>query len=260
MEVDMQTRRWLFVIILCLFATVGCSTAQSPTYSSIALHVQNHVPAKELAYYNDSFDQIQNDLYNRPSGTTNSKRTRRVELADMSIEQGRLVITTKPTTFSTGGLTSRYKISGDFDIQVDCQINFIEGVRNLTQRLYLHVSQTRFGLAVGLIKIGNGQGHIISTSGWGTWKHKRGPKMSSFNGSLRIVRIGNQFISLYRDVGENQWHELQRIDAATGDCTWTIGVKNFIPITQRIDADEVITGAFDNFRINAAGGIVESDI
>ena len=122
----------LIIVILSVAFSVsfpGCVT------DTASLKIEKSLPQNKLAYYNDSFDKLRTDLWDKAGYTHNKAQEANFKLAEMRIENGKLRVQTEPGCFSVGGLGSKYAIRGDFDIQVDCQIDFLEGIYDMDQSL-----------------------------------------------------------------------------------------------------------------------------
>ncbi|MCJ7684013.1 MAG: hypothetical protein MUO68_06925, partial [Desulfobacteraceae bacterium] len=78
----------------------GCATDMA------TLKIEKSLPQNKLAYYNDSFDKLREDLWDK-SVAASKRHLANFKLADMKFEDGQLKVVTKAGYFSTGGLVSR---------------------------------------------------------------------------------------------------------------------------------------------------------
>jgi hypothetical protein len=222
----------------------------------------------ELAYYNDSFDKLRRDLWGKAGLTHNKAQLGNFRLANMSIEDGKLRVVTKTGCFSKGGLGSKYTLRGDFDIQVDCHIDFLKKARDMDQRLFFIVLEKgkaigdRYAAMIRVSKKGGSHQGVIYSILVRKRKAETGNRreISGFHGTLRIVRIGKKIITLYKKGRELEWKKMDTFRFTTNDVTFGFAVANFSPTSTSIKAESSITAKFDNFRINAAQGIIEGEI
>ena len=85
-------------------------------------------------------------------------------------------------------------------------------------------------------------------------------RIGNFGGTLRIVRKGSKITTLYRTKGDKDWKTLDTFWSTSNDLQFGFRLQNFTIKRTSITAKAPITATFDNFRINAAEGIVEEDI
>ena len=254
----------IIVILSVAFSGLfpGCVT------DTASLKIEKSLPQSKLAYYNDSFDNLRTDLWEKAGTTHNEAQEANFKLAKMKIKDGKLWVQTETGSFSTGGLGSRYTIRGDFDIQVDCQIDFLEGLYDMEQSLVFAVIEKGEKLGrdntvfLNLSKKGGRDFNIILSAAWengrvhlGDWQ-----KIENFDGSLRIVRIGDEISTLFKKKGDAEWKKLYTFRSTPNDIMLGFKLQNFMLNRASITARSPITATFDNFRINAAEEIVEEDI
>ena len=259
-----RINRLIIVIISAAFSSPfsGCVT------DTASLKIEKSLPQSKLAYYNDSFDNFRTDLWDKAGYIYNEAQEANFKLAKMRIQDGKLWVQTETDCFSNRGLGSKYVLRGDFDIQVDCQIDFLEGVHNMDQALGFIVVEKGKKISTGdavfvrLLKRGwSGSGKLLSASldngnfQLGTWH-----EIDGFDGTLRIVRKGRDIRTLYRNRGEKAWDLLDTFWSTSKDLFIVLYLRNFYPGRTSITARSPITATFDNFRINAAEEIIEEDI
>ena len=251
----------IFLTAFLLFF-LGCVT------DTASLKIEKSLPQNKLAYYNDSFDNFRSDLWDKAGYIYNEAQEANFKLADMRFEHGKLRIETKTGCFSKRGLGSKYVLRGDFDVQVDCKIDFLEGMHNMDQEIRFAVVEKSKKIVTGnavfvrLIKIGgSGSGKLVSASldngnyHSGTWYG-----IDGFDGTFRIIRKGRDISTLYRNRGEEAWEQLDTFWSTSKDLLIGLYIQNFTPVRTSITAKAPITATFDNFKINAAEEIIEGEI
>jgi len=240
----------------------GCVT------DTASLKIEKSLPQNKLTYYNDSFDKLRTDSWEKAGYVYNKEQEANFKLAKMRIRDGKLWVQTETGCFSKGGLGFKPGLRGDFDIQVDCQIDFLEGVYNMDQLLTLLVMDPGKPIGVGdfvLLRIGKDGGNdyaeILSASmNNGKYHPGNSHDIGNFDGTLRIVRIGSKITALYRAKGDKGWKTLDTFWSTSNDLGFGFLLQNFARKRTSITAKASITATFDNFRINSAEEIVEEDI
>jgi hypothetical protein len=251
----------IFFVALSVFFQ-GCAT------EPVSSKIENGLPQSKLAFYNDSFDSLREDLWEKAGFTFSQTQLRQFKAASLTIENGVLRIETKTGGFSKGGLVSKYKLRGDFDVQVDCHIDFLIGIHDMDQVPGFGVVERgktpgeMRGIFIGLLKKGQGGESII----YSNYREKRKlypgnwHRTSDFHGTLRFVRTGHEISTLYKREGEAQWKKQNTFPSTKNDAIVGFGLQNFIVRRNSITAKSAITAKFDNFRINAAQEIIEEEI
>jgi hypothetical protein len=246
--------------LLFIFAQ-GCVTPGE-------VNVENSLPEKQIAYYNDPFETLREDLWDRAGYVRYETQLENLKLADMMIDDGKLVIKTKTGGYSKGGLASRFALRGDFDIQIDCHLDFFQDTFDMDQVVnFVVVDKTcqydQINLVtIGLIMRGTSlkSGIYMGYRELGKYAQVNATGMGDFNGSLRILRTGSDVKSLYREGEDGKWHDLGTVSFNANDVMVGLIASNFIVVRWNIGASKSITATFDNFRINAAQGIIEEEI
>ena len=257
----MKKSMGLIIVVLSGFF-MGCVT------DTATLKIEKSLPQNKLAYYNDSFDKFRTDLWEKAGYIYKKAQEANFKLAKMRIEDGKLWVQTETGCFSKGGLGSKYGLRGDFDIQVDCQIDFLEGVYNMDQLLTLLVVERGKPIGVGdtvflrlLKERGGDSGEILSGSlDNGRYHPGNSRDMNDFEGTLRIARKGSKITTLYKTKGDKEWKALDTFWSTSNDLEFGFLLQNFIPSRTSITGKSPITATFDNFRINAAEEIIEEEI
>jgi hypothetical protein len=262
----MRNKKAIFIIgfLSHVFFGVLLSCATDPT----PLKIENSLPQNELAYYSDDFDQMRQDLWNRAGYLWRDEHMQNFKLADQRFENGKLIIRTKTGSFSKGGLAAKYAFRGDFDIQLDCRINFLKGTFGMDQFLNILVidKSGKIGKSnVVLINLAMGEG---LQKGWlgtgaqinGRWNKGGSQKIENFDGTLRILRKGKNISTLYKNKGTLAWNKMHTFRATDNDLIFGFQVRNFFNKRTSIQATQSISAEFDSFRIKAAQEIIEEEI
>jgi hypothetical protein len=164
-------------------------------------------------------------------------------------EDGRLVLTTSSEEPSTNAkIQSKWQLQGDFDIQVDFQID-----ESWTAPANDHLDGAFFGVNI------DGQGYHITrlrrTEGsnanvffaWSTDGKLSGEKnTTAIAGKYRLVRTGAN-LSVQYDVGAG-WEELSSVTVPTDPVTVYLGNGS-------VNASQAFTTYFENFLINSGSAI-----
>jgi hypothetical protein len=240
----------------------GCVT------DTASLKVEKTLPQGKLVYYSDSFDELRTDLWEKAGYAHNKAQEANFKLANAEIKDGRLRVKTETGCFSEGGLGTKFAFKGDFDVQIDCKIDFVGGVHDMDQLLVfvalgkekeIEKSDT---VSLGLLKKGGRDFSIIFSAirengrlHPGKW-HKTG----SFDGSLRILRIGDELSTLFKKKGDAGWKKIDTCRFTPREIMLGFKLQNFVLNRTSITAKSPITATFDNFRINAAEEIIEEEI
>jgi len=250
------------ICLAVLGVVLGCVTQKA------ALKVKNSLPQERLAQYNDSFDRIQWDLWEEAGIVYSEAQMENYKPADIRAENGEVVIVTRTGCFSKGGLGSKYSIRGDFDIQLDCRMDFPQGPQDVDQiatfvvfqkgQKLSEINSVQIGLSgrEGLVKrylffnyLRDGANHLVKAL-----------EIDGFQGTFRLVRIGDQVAGLYKTREDTDWKELGRAPLSSEEVLVGFKVQNFLVHRTHLKASVPVKGVFDNFRINAAEEVIESEI
>jgi len=260
------------VLIIGIFLVAFPAFFPGCVADKASLKIEKSLPQSKLAYYNDSFDKLRTDLWEKAGYTYNKAQEANFKLAKMQIKDGRLWVQTETGCFSKGGLASKFTLRGDFDIQLECRIDFLEGIYDMDQYINFLVIEKAKAFGTGnvvflrLLKKG---GRDFSTifSGYldgyldkGRFHRGDWSKIGNFDGTLRIARIGNKITTIYRTKKDKQWEDLGTFQSTSNDVGVGFVLQNFISKRASITAKAPITATFDNFRINAAEEIIEEEI
>ena len=251
-----------FLLLAFLGELLSCATDKAP------LQITNSLPQNELAYYNDSFDTIREDLWNKAGYIALEEQMQNFKLADMHIANGKLIIRTKPGSFSKGGLATKYALRGDFDVQMDCRIDFLKGESGMDQFMNILVIDKSGKIGKGSAVVINLRMGDSSFQGWlgseafinGLRIKGSSQKTENFNGTLRILRTGSDISTLYKKRGAYGWKKIHTFLINRNDMLFGFQVRNYFNKRTFIWGTNPISAEFDNFRINAAHEIIEEEI
>jgi hypothetical protein len=163
---------------------------------------------------------------------------------------------------------SRFLFMGDFDIQIDCEFDFSRTIYGMDQRLLLAVNEINRPLDKANLKVivlGKESGAtmggfrvLVMRPGRSTATAKK--DMQHFNGQIRFVRQNSRIRVLHREKGSLDWLLLQEASFTDTPLSFGLALQNFNSEMREIDAVETVTVAIDNFKVNSAQQITESDI
>lgn len=254
----------MMAIFLTAFsaAVLSCATDQAP------LPIENSLPQSEIAYYNDSFDKMREDLWDRAGYLYREEQVKNFKQAELRFENGRLIIRTLPGSFSKGGLSSKYSLRGDFDIQLQCRMDFLKDLSGMDQLLTIgaYDKDLKIGkisaVIIGLsMEGGFNQAYLFSNCFVnGSRKKRTSQKTEYFNGAFRFVRTGKTIGTLYKKAGALEWNKMLTFQVTDKDMIIGLQVRNFFNKRTIIRADHSISAEFDSFTINAAQEIIEEEI
>jgi hypothetical protein len=251
----------VFIIsALCLWLA-GCASKDVP------VQVKSGVTADQLDYYTDPFDTPKRDLW-EIAAFSRTAQLRNFEMAEVSFENGRLKIKTRTGAFSGAVVTSRFQINGDFDIQIDCQIQFLTGKHDVDHVILFGLLEKGETLWTGqyawinIVKTAEMQTGIIAANQRrrGEIIRGRNRQIKGFQGTLRLVRAGNRISVYYRKQSSSGWIKLDTLSFTSDDVAVMLVVQNYKLGRQVLNAPESVTGFFDNFKINAATRVIEEEI
>lgn len=262
----MSPHKWrLAIIVSFLFVlAVLVSCAADPS----RLKVHGSLPQDELAYYCDNFDKLREDLWDRAGYMYREEQLKNFVQADMRFKNGKLVVRTKTGKFSKGGLSSKYWLRGDFDIQLDCRMEFVKGASGKDQLFIFGVFDTSTRIeennrvVVGLSKKESAV-DVYLFSNYFTGGRKVGgdfKPIDSFSGALRILRKGKHISALYKSRKTAEWSLMGTFQVTDNDLLVGFALSNFFPERTAVRAEDPLSVEIDSFNINAAQEIVEEDI
>ena len=240
----------------------GCVTQEK------AIKVKNALPPEKVAYFSDSFDSLRQGLWEKVGMVYSEKQLENFKLAEPRIQDGEVVVQTEVGGFSKGGLASKFILQGDFDIQLDCHMDFPEDLQQMDWITVFGVFEVggtigdTTGAQISMVRKMLTMKNLLGSSyiERGTLHRGAFTRIADFDGTLRLVRKGDRITALYRLQGEPEWSELGTHPFTNKDAFVGFKVQNFLASRKVIQALSSVSAAFDEFRINAAEGIVESEI
>jgi hypothetical protein len=260
----------IHALIIPIFLVAAFSSLQGCATELVPFKIERSLPQDKLAYYNDSFDTLREEVWERAALTWTREQLAAYRLADITIENGQLTIKTEAGGFSQGGLGSKYVLQGDYDIQLDCHIDFSIRRQDIDQFLFFFVATgeanrkvDRSAAITGVVKkAGHGKGVVFSRH---RVKDKKfppswGPRIGKFHGTFRIVRIGNRIYMLFKKDGDSLWSEISNFTFTQEDVRLGFSLQNFVSKRTSVKAGAPVIAKFDNFKINAAQEIIEEEI
>jgi hypothetical protein len=260
----------IYALIIPTFLLVSYSSFHVCAAEPVSSNIENSLSQDKLAYYNDSFDKFREDIWEKAALTWTREQLADYKLADITIENGQLSIKTKKGGFSQGGLGSKYVLRGDFDVQLDCHIDFLKRGQEIDQYLFFFVvgrqakgKKDRSVANIGVVKkAGKRKGIIFSRQRIEGERLpvSKGPRIGRFHGSFRIVRIGDRMSTRFKKKGEDLWREMSSFTFPLEGARLGFTLQNFIAQRTSVTASASISARFDNFKINAAQGIIEDEI
>lgn len=235
----------------------GCATVY------VEQNIEKSLPQDMLHYYNDSFEKLREDLWEIGAIVNKDEQRSNFKRADILFEKGALEIRTRIGCFSQIILATKYSLNGDFDIQIDCREMFLDGIQEMDQHMGFGLFREGIQdmIIIGISKpIRTGQKKWIylkkSTKGWSY--NPQG--IDDFDGTLRFIRIGKKINAIYKKRDESNWTIIKTISFGTMNVKCGFYLSNFAVFQSDIKATSTFSVVFDNFRINAAEQIIESDI
>ena len=251
-----------FLLLVFFGLLLSCANDKAP------LPIENSLPHSALLYYYDPFDKLREDVWERAGFVFSAAQLGNIKIAGMTIEEGRLRIDTKTGGFSKGGLISKFALRGDFDVQIDYQIDFVAGEFDMDQTggfgamELAETSRKNRLFSIGFTKVAKSKkgGIRAGQLQGGKYLSAYWHPINNFNGSVRFVRIGDRMSTFYRKQGQNRWTKMSTLPSTQKDTIFGIVLQNFVMERNSIKAIRSITAWIDNFTINAAQEIIESEI
>ncbi|MCP3887946.1 MAG: hypothetical protein GY702_03605 [Desulfobulbaceae bacterium] len=230
--------------------------------------IDNSLPLIRLKAFCDNFDTIQWDKWEKVGLVYSETQAETFKAADMQSTGGKLVIKTKKGCFSKGGIASTFILQGDFDIQIDCRVNFIKGPQGFSQVVVFGVYEKDVEKRnMKVVQVGLSKKKLwfysYAFSNYrrsGRFAGGRGEQIGKFDGTLRLVRKKNQVTTMYRRFWTSKWTTLSNYPFTDRDAFIGFKVQNFVGSDKSIEADSQVIVILDNFQVNGAQGIVESEI
>ena len=259
---DMKTTRFKSISVtffICFFAAL---------FSCAAGHIENRLSPDELAYFSDSFDNMRQDLWYRAESLHRDEQVQSYIQADLDFTDGRLIIRTKTGSFSKGGLSSRFYLKGDFDVQLECRMDFKFGNFHMDQVFSFAVLEKTSKpekisfVSIGLALPGGGDSGTLFSHCVLNGRRKKGfmQQIGNFRGSLRIIRAGQTISTSYKNEGSSGWNPMDTFRLGDDDMMIGFQLRNFFVKRTAIVAADSISIEIDGFKMNAAREIVKEEL
>ena len=222
----------------------------------------------DLSTYRDTFEKPKANLWDLAQLTYSKSQLPNFKRADIRYADGGLVIETQKGHFSKAGYESRFTLSGDFDIQIDCNTKFSKKLNGMEERVIFSIGErdkdwrdAAFAWIQLLNKPRWSKG-IMEPLCRINKKYKTGKKinMSDFDGSLRFVRESKKLSMHYRQKNSPKWKKLATMNYSPADMKIIFYVSNYTLESRSITSETQFKARFQAFQINAAQYIIESDI
>lgn len=258
----LQSFQAAFLALFCFFIVPFAVCSAEPK-------IEESLPQAELTRYNQSFDRPAEDLWEISSFVPQEAQQAKFKLADITVENGRLRIVTKTGAFSKGSYNSKFWLKGDFDIQVDCHLDFLKDISDMAQRAAFSVAARGKDyrdikiIAIQIMKSPRTGDSTIDTITLiqGKMKGRKRHYTENFHGTLRMVRKGKDITTMYKKEGQADWKIMCTVDFTEKDVHFGFVGQNFWAKKQKnIKAVAPFTVEYDNFRINGAQEIIEEEI
>lgn len=222
------------------------------------------VCAQDLGYYHDSFDTLRPDIWETSIYVHKKVHEQNIAAGDVYAQDGKLIMRTQTGKYSKGTIRSLFKLEGDFDIQLDMKIDFDEQSKTPQHVMFwLNVAETNHDALVLMFKPGKSRKVVLLLLAGKDNKEKpvKEKRFSSFDGTIRWVRTGARMTCYMRENGKSGWDRVGSFSYSKGPVQVGVNVRNYHRHeSQPAHATESVLLFIDNFRINAADGLAESDI
>ena len=249
-----------FLMLFC-FSTFCLSEQRAPG-------VDRGLSADKLPYYDDSFQSFRAELWDKAGYLFTAEQIGNFKKAHMHFGDKGLVIETVPGSFSKGGLGSKYAMRGDFEVQMECHMDFDPLLQGMDQVLLFTVVdagkelQQADSVSIGLFKKGGTREGFL-TSGYlenGRYYRGNSRRVSSFSGFLKIRRTGDKISTFFRKKDQGDWTKADTFRMSDGDMIIGFLAQNYMNDRKEVTADKTMTARFSNFSINGAQEILEPEI
>jgi hypothetical protein len=255
-------------IVICLILSAILSVIPGCATQKATLPIENSLPQSKLEYYNDSFDKLREDLWDRAGYLPREEQVKNFKQADMRFDNGKLIIRTHTGSFSKAGLSSKYALRGNFDIQLNCRMDFIKGISGMDQVFTFGVydkslkkGELSFAIIGLFIEGGFNTGYLFGNCAVnGINKRGSSHRTENFNGTFRIVRSGKTVSTFYKNAEATEWAQINNFQVTDKDMMIGFQLRNFFLNRTIIEAKHSISAEVDSLKINAAREIIEEEI
>lgn len=230
--------------------------------------VENLSANASLSSYLDTFDKPKSNQWDMAQLTYSKAQLTNFKRADLRYVNGGLEIETQKGFYSKAGYESRFTLSGDFDIQLDCKTKFSKNLSGMEERIVFSIGERNkdawdadFAWIQLLNKPKWSKGLMDASCMLGK-KFKTGKKIkiNAFDGSLRLMRKSKKISMFYRSKNQSKWVKMTTMKYSSADMKIIFYVSNFTAKRKSVTSDKQFKATFDTFQINTAQNIIESDI
>lgn len=250
---------------LSLFMQACVSGPQPVDFS--AIKVKSGASAERLEEFSDDFSSFDGDLWISGGIAYNEDQAKNFKYGDRAMEGGEIVFRTATGAFSKSGVMSNFRLGGEFDIQIDCDFDPLKNAGDMDQVVYMTVLDTvdrpdsKVSLLGTMRQAAHGGKLFYFKSSGSSRQVKNIVSQEGFHGTLRFVRLGDEVSAYYRNDADGMWIGAGSLGGVDGDLLVGFSVSNYWSRKRKhIKANHPLTVRFDNFKVNAAEEIVESDI
>ena len=249
-----------------LLTIIGCVVMLTPGVRLPRIQFAKSIPQNQLEYISDSYSTFQEAFWEKiqvslPTVVKESD----FQPGEINNFGRKLEIMTKPENFSKAEIASKFRLKGDFDIQMDCDIDFMEerlGGDHYFFFVNLHDEKKitrRNTVGMSFSKKGEMNPGVLRSVRWshGRLSEQRKVEITVFQGSIRFVREGQKIITLFKRNTELEWTEMASFSCSSDVFRLVIGLQNFIGRKNIAPAQSSLLAIVDNFKINTAEYIIE---
>ncbi|MEE4265961.1 MAG: hypothetical protein V2I56_24955 [Desulfobacteraceae bacterium] len=263
-------RKQYLKLLKGLMSIAFVGTMFSCATDSASLPKQTSLPESERSYYSDEFDTMREDLWDPVGYLYRDEQMQNFKQTDMNFEKGKLILRTRSGSFSKGGLASKFAFRGNFDIQLECRMDFAKNIsRTDMDQLFSFavldksLKAGKMNIAIIGLAMGGGadQGYIFGNYVLnGKRQMEVSHRLEHFNGSLRILRTGKDLSLSYKNSQEPRWVQIRAFRLTGNDMIFGFQFRNFFNYRTTIEARDSISIQIDRFTINSAQEIIEEEI
>jgi heat shock protein HtpX len=249
-----------------LLAIIGCIVMLIPGVRLPKLQFAKSLPQDEIEYISDSYGTFQEAFWEKVQVSLPKViKESDFQPAEITTFGRKLEIMTKPESFSKAEIASKFRLKGDFDIQMDCYIDFMEGKLGSDHYFFfvnLHDEKKiarRNTVGMSFSKKGETNPGVLRSVWWsqGRLSGQRKVEIAGFQGSLRFVKGGQKITTLFKRDAEWEWTEMASFSCSSDAFQLVIGLQNFIGKKNIAPAQSSLLAIVDNFKVNIAEYIIE---
>lgn len=253
--------RLALILLLVACCCLSCRKAPSPD-----LVFPSHSVAKAmLAAYDDEFESLRPDLWEAKIYLHKEQRLDHFKAADIETINSQLVMRTETGAYSKGNVISTFSLKGDFDVRFKMSVNFRRDLKMFQAGIIGCWDKKDETAALLIFEKSNrtDRADIIGVEAKGehdSLKHRM-KDVPNFNGYVRLVRHGDTVEFYLRRGTEKHWSHFDSFRTSTAPMQVFMTVRNYH--RERLgnpNTPAPFTMEVDSFTVDAAEGIIESDI